>query len=71
MAMRVDWKRWSDGATTRSAFANEEQLARTLLHERFHVDQIRSGMGYPASPAAAGPWESAAHAAEEARWGSR
>jgi hypothetical protein len=63
----------SDGTITltRSAFANEEQLARTLFHERFHVDQIRSGMGYPTSPAAAGPWESAAYAAEEAWWGSR
>ena len=56
---------------TRSAFASEEQLARTLFHERFHVNQIRSGMGYPASPAAAGPWESAAYAAEEAWWSSR
>jgi hypothetical protein len=31
---------------TGSAFTNEEQLARTLFHERFHVDQIRSGMYY-------------------------
>jgi hypothetical protein len=29
----------------RNVFANEEQLARTLYDERFHVDQIRSGMG--------------------------
>lgn len=29
---------------TRDAFRNEEQLARTLKHERFHVDHIRSGM---------------------------
>lgn len=56
---------------TRSAFANEEQLARTLYHERFHVDQIRSGMGYPTSRAAAGPWEDAAVAAENTWWGSR
>jgi hypothetical protein len=32
---------------TRDAFRNEEQLARTLAHETFHVGQIRSGMGYP------------------------
>lgn len=56
---------------TRSAFTNEEQLARTLFHERFHVDQIRGGMGYPTSRAAAGPWEDAAVAAESSWWASR
>ena len=53
---------------TRSAFTNEEQLARTLAHERFHVDQIRSGAGYPDSYDAANAWEQAASAYEEAWW---
>lgn len=53
---------------TRSAFKNEEQLARTLAHERFHVDQIRSGAGYPDSYDAANAWEREAHAYENAWW---
>jgi hypothetical protein len=60
----------SDGTITltRSAFANEEQLARTLAHERFHVDQIRSGMGYPTSYDASNAWEQAARAYEDDWW---
>ncbi len=54
---------------TRGAFANEEQLARTLAHERYHVlDQLRVGMPYPTSPAAAGPYEDAATAFENSWW---
>jgi hypothetical protein len=60
----------SDGTITltRSAFANEEQLARALAHERFHVDQIRSGMGYPTSYDASNAWEQAARAYEDDWW---
>lgn len=56
---------------TRSAFADEEQLARTLFHERFHVGQIRSGMGYPRSIREAAPWGDTADAAEEAWWAAQ
>lgn len=28
---------------TRAAFRSEEELARTLEHERFHVEQLRGG----------------------------
>lgn len=64
---------WPNGSVTltRSAFADEEQLARTLFHERFHVDQIRSGMGYPRTMQGAGPWEDAAYAAEETWWATQ
>ena len=56
---------------TRGAFANEEQLARTLVHERYHVvDQLRAGMQYPSSRAAARLYEDAATAFENRRWAS-
>src|ERR1700689_925830 len=43
---------------TRDAFLNEEQLARTLEHERFHsVEQIGAGMGYPQTYDGANIWE--------------
>ncbi|MFJ6438288.1 RHS repeat-associated core domain-containing protein [Streptomyces sp. NPDC091416] len=53
---------------TREAFKNEQQLARTLAHERFHVDQIRKGMGYPKDYDSGNAWESAAEAFEEFWW---
>ncbi|MER5778291.1 polymorphic toxin-type HINT domain-containing protein [Streptomyces sp. NPDC002039] len=53
---------------TRSAFRNEEQLARTLAHERFHVDQIRSGMGYPNDYNSGNAWETAAQGFEDHWW---
>jgi hypothetical protein len=59
-----------DGTITlgRGAFANEEELARTLAHERFHVDQIRGGMGYPETYDAGNAWESAAQEFEDSWW---
>jgi uncharacterized protein YukE len=42
---------------TRAAFRSEEELARTLEHERFHVQQIRDGMHYPRSGENTDPWE--------------
>ncbi|MGV9317303.1 hypothetical protein ACWDR0_34800, partial [Streptomyces sp. NPDC003691] len=53
---------------TRDAFRSEEQLARTLAHERFHVDQIRNGMGYPKEYDAANAWEDAATNFENWWW---
>lgn len=55
----------------RDAFKNEEQLARTLAHERFHVDQIRSGMGYPKSYDEGNAWERAAQQFEDAWWAAQ
>jgi RHS repeat-associated protein len=53
---------------TRDAFEDEEQLARTLAHERFHVGQLRSGMGYPVTYDAGNAWESAAQQFEDSWW---
>jgi uncharacterized protein YaeQ len=52
----------------RPAFTNEEQLARTLAHEKFHVEQLRSGMGYPTEYDSANIWETAAQAYEDLWW---
>ena len=51
----------------RDAFMNEEQLARTLAHERFHLDELRSGMPFPWDEAGRAAYESRAYAFE-ARW---
>lgn len=54
---------------TRDAFASEEELARTLIHEQFHVEQqLRAGMPYPKTAAAADPYEEAATAYEKHWW---
>jgi hypothetical protein len=56
----------------RDAFTNEEELARTIAHERFHVvDQLRAGMPYPESYAYGSAWERAAREFEELWWASR
>ena len=59
-----------NGAITlnRSAFTSEEELARTLAHELYHVDQIRSGMGYPKTYDAMNAWETAAQQYENEWW---
>jgi uncharacterized protein YukE len=53
---------------TRDAFVDEEQLARTLAHERFHLEEIRSGLRVPRRPAAIAEWEKRAYAFEEKWW---
>jgi hypothetical protein len=53
---------------TRDAFINEQQLARTLAHEHFHVEEIRSGMQVPHSPRKLRAWESRAYAYERQWW---
>lgn len=56
---------------TRAAFRNEEMLARTLAHERYHVvEQLRGGMAYPGTMRAARPYEDAAQAFEDEWWSS-
>jgi hypothetical protein len=59
-----------DKSTTlyRNAFLSEEQLARTLVHERYHVGQLDSGMGYPETYDAGNAWETAAQAYEDWWW---
>ena len=53
---------------TRAAFRSEEELARTLEHERFHVQQVRDGMPYPTVGENTDPWEGPAIAHEERWW---
>jgi hypothetical protein len=53
---------------TRDAFVNEEQLARTLAHERFHLDDIRSGLSVPTARRGIRAWERRAYAHEENWW---
>ncbi|GID93415.1 hypothetical protein Adi01nite_28270 [Amorphoplanes digitatis] len=55
----------------RDAFKNEEQLARTLAHERFHLDELRSGKGFPWDEAARAACEVRAYAYEERWWQAR
>ncbi|WP_250036085.1 hypothetical protein [Paractinoplanes maris] len=52
----------------RDAFMNEEQLARTLAHERFHLDELREGKDFPWDEAARAASESRAYAHEERWW---
>jgi uncharacterized protein YukE len=52
----------------RDAFMDEEQLARTLAHERFHLDELRSGMEFPWDEGPRAMYESRAYAFEERWW---
>ena len=54
----------------RAAFRSEEELARTLEHERFHVQQIRNGERYPKPGENTDPWEAPAIAHERQWWES-
>jgi uncharacterized protein YukE len=51
----------------RDAFRSEEDLARTLEHERFHVSELRAGRPYPTSREA-DAFEDRAYAHEEQWW---
>jgi uncharacterized protein YukE len=53
---------------TRDAFLDEEQLARTLAHERFHLDEIRQGLAYPRTDPEKDLWEARAKAFENQWW---
>ncbi|GIM89932.1 RHS repeat domain-containing protein [Paractinoplanes toevensis] len=59
-----------DGRITlfRDAFVDEEQLARTIAHERFHRDELRRGLPFPRTEQARRPYEDRAYAFEEAWW---
>jgi len=52
----------------REAFRSEEDLARTLEHERFHVAELRQGQPYPASRHEIDAFEDRAYGHEEQWW---
>ncbi|MEU4564329.1 hypothetical protein AB0F72_38605 [Actinoplanes sp. NPDC023936] len=52
----------------RDAFMNEQQLARTLAHETFHLTELRGGMKYPWNEADRAAYEIRAYAYEEQWW---
>jgi hypothetical protein len=59
-----------DGKITlmRDAFVDEEQLARTLAHERFHLEDIRKGLRVPTTRKQLDEWEKRAYAYENQWW---
>ncbi|MEV0881862.1 WXG100 family type VII secretion target [Micromonospora echinofusca] len=54
----------------REAFRSEEDLARTLVHERFHVSELRDGHPYPTKEHDFEAFEDRAYAHEEQWWNS-
>jgi hypothetical protein len=52
----------------RAAFRSEELLARTLAHERYHVEDLRQGGVFPKNAEEAQPWEDRAYAFEDEWW---
>jgi len=54
----------------RSAFRSEEDLARTLEHERFHVEELRAGKPYPITEKELDAYEDRAEAREDEWWDS-
>jgi uncharacterized protein YukE len=54
----------------RAAFRSEEDLARTLEHERFHVEELRQGQPYPTTERGLDAFEDRAEAHEDAWWDS-
>lgn len=54
----------------RGAFQSEEQLAKTLVHEQWHVSQLLAGLPYPATYNAASAAEIEAENAANAWWNS-
>nr|WP_240942664.1 WXG100 family type VII secretion target [Planosporangium thailandense] len=52
----------------RTAFQSEEDLARTLEHEKFHSDELASGKTYPKDMNEAELWEDRAYAHEDDWW---
>jgi uncharacterized protein YukE len=52
----------------RDAFGDEEQLARTIAHEKFHLDELRRGMPFPWDEAERQAYEARAYEYEERWW---
>ena len=55
----------------RDAFRSEEDLARTLEHEKFHADELASGMPYPKTAADVDPFEDRAYQHEDQWWNNQ
>jgi uncharacterized protein YukE len=49
-------------------FCSEETLARTLIHEKFHHDELAAGLPFPLTKADADIWEERADAYEDEWW---
>jgi hypothetical protein len=49
-------------------FCSEETLARTLIHEKFHHDELAAGLPFPQTKADADLWEARADAHEDDWW---
>ena len=49
-------------------FCSEETLARTLIHEKFHHDELAAGLPFPPTKADADLWEARADAYEDEWW---
>ncbi|BBH66679.1 hypothetical protein ACTI_33640 [Actinoplanes sp. OR16] len=49
-------------------FRSEEDLARTLVHERFHRDELAAGRPFPLEEAELDVWEDRAYAHEDDWW---
>jgi hypothetical protein len=52
----------------RDAFMDEEQLARTLAHERFHLDELRNGLPFPWTEDGRRAYEARAYVYEDRWW---
>jgi hypothetical protein len=49
-------------------FRSEEDLARTLVHERFHHDELAEGAPFPRNEDEADEWEDRAYDHEDEWW---
>ncbi|MFI6075662.1 WXG100 family type VII secretion target [Actinoplanes sp. NPDC051343] len=54
-----------------TGFRSEEDLARTLVHERFHHDELASGKPFPTTAEEFDAFEDRAYAHEEQWWNSQ
>lgn len=54
-----------------TGFRSEEDLARTLIHERFHHDELASGKPFPKTAGEFDAFEDRAYAHEEQWWNSQ
>ena len=54
-----------------AGFRSEEDLARTLAHEKFHHDEIAAGKPFPRDAVELDQWEDRAYAHEEEWWNNQ
>ncbi|MGI5238579.1 hypothetical protein [Dactylosporangium sp. CA-139066] len=50
------------------AFDDDVTLAKTLIHELYHIDQLKRGIPFPGPRENTGPWERPAEEWEEQWW---